>query len=97
MSRPTIDALKKHLAGRLPELHLLQIRSFGGEPLLAIDVMEEVSAFVQQHAPRAHPFRHEGTATTNGWHLTLGNAAKLAALDVRAFQVTLDGPQSCHD
>lgn len=78
----------------LKELHL---SFFGGEPLLARDIVlqlaEEALASAQAHAG----LRYSASMTTNGWHLTLPTARMLVAAGVTSWQVSLDGPQEAHD
>jgi uncharacterized protein len=97
MSRETIDALKKFILHRAPELTELQIRWFGGEPLIAFDIIEEISTYITQLIPLYPQLQLQGSVTTNGWLLDIEHATRLAALHVNSFQITLDGPQIQHD
>ena len=81
---------------RLPGLKLLQVGWFGGEPLLAMDVIEEISSQVRPLCAE------EGTIftasmTTNGYLLDSSYAARCIASGVGRFQITLDGPGQTHD
>jgi uncharacterized protein len=44
MSRATIEAVKKLIESRVPKLRALTIGWFGGEPLIAKDIVMEISA-----------------------------------------------------
>lgn len=96
MSRATIDAVKKLIALRITKLHRLSISWFGGEPLIAKDIVTEITAFAQEAAARAK-VRFDSDMTTNAYGL--GHAAFLSLLNlgVRAYQVSLDGDEGEHD
>jgi uncharacterized protein len=97
MPRPVVDGIKKHLSLRAPDLDRLYIVWFGGEPLLAADLVEEIQEHVQslvRDQPRIH---HAASMTTNGYLLGPERFARLVALGVREYQITLDGPRDFHD
>ncbi|KUF19340.1 radical SAM protein [Streptomyces silvensis] len=91
-----VDGVKALIGQRLGDLKVLDISWFGGEPLLAADIVEDVSRFVADAAP-AHGLRHRGDVTTNGYLLTGAMVERLAGLGVSSFQVSLDGPEHLHD
>jgi uncharacterized protein len=92
-----VKGVKNLLSRRAAELSLLQIRWFGGEPLLALDIIEDV-ALHSVHLSDVYPsLQYFGSITTNGSLLTLKVAERLCELGIRAFQITLDGPQPLHD
>ena len=98
MGRATIDSIKKFLELRVPDLKVLKFQWFGGEPLLALDVIEEISS----HAARAIAksggnTAFIGTATTNGSLLNITNLKKLISLNVSSFQISFDGDLEEHD
>lgn len=97
MSAKTVSALKKYLSRRASELQYLQIRWFGGEPLIVFDIIEEISSYATGLSLLYPGLRHEGSVTTNAWHLNLEKAARLSSLNVKNFQITLDGPKEFHD
>ena len=73
-----------------------RLEFFGGEPLVAWDVVAQLAQGLSDIC------RHYGTEmlggmTTNGMLLTRSRLDRLAACEVRSFQVTLDGPQAVHD
>lgn len=89
-------ALRKYLKSRIPNLDVLKIDWFGGEPLLALDVMgeilDEANALAEEHGCKL-----SGHITTNGYFLTQEVAAQLVAWNIDSFQITLDGPAVEHD
>ncbi|WP_437568348.1 radical SAM protein [Sorangium sp. So ce542] len=69
---------------------------FGGEPLLAIDVIERLShrliALCEQHG-----CRYDANITTNGFALGSKAVGALRTCDVRVLKISLDGPEHTHD
>ena len=96
MQRPIIDGLLRLIAKRASDLETLHISWFGGEPLLATDIIYEVSSFAQ-HSLFDRGRRFLGSITTNGYLLTPSITEKLLEVGIRSFQVTLDGPERTHD
>ncbi len=69
---------------------------FGGEPLLAYEVIKNISEGVMSIC-RAEGIKYSASMTTNGYLLSLGKAQELFRLGVSTYQITLDGPQAEHD
>jgi len=89
-------ALRQYLRSRIPHLDVLKIDWFGGEPLLALDVMGEILDEANELS-EAHGCKLSGHITTNGYYLSQEVAAKLLAWRIDSFQITLDGPANEHD
>lgn len=69
---------------------------FGGEPLMAIDVIENISEQVKEICTRAKkPFT--ANVTTNGYLMSLDNVKKLLEHNVFHYAVTIDGIGEYHD
>ncbi|MCB9528122.1 MAG: radical SAM protein [Myxococcales bacterium] len=96
MSDETARGVMALLDRRAPELRRLTIRWFGGEPLIACDRVEQISAHAQRLAAR-HGIAYRGTMTTNGYRLGPARLARLVGLGVDRYQVSLDGPGAVHD
>lgn len=95
MRPEVISALKSLLDRRADELESLELSWFGGEPLLAKDIVFDLSAYVLQ---RVRPgLRYRGNMTTNGYLLDIDTASRLIALGVTFFQISLDGFGTHHD
>lgn len=87
-----IDYVKR-VATSIADLH---ISWYGGEPLLALDIIEhltkEIYAICQEHE-----ISYNAGIVTNGYLLTPKVAKKLGELHVSSIQVTLDGSREQHD
>jgi len=97
MNPEIVGGLKRLLTARAPGIEQLTLQWYGGEPLLAREIIEEV----QTHALellRLHPrLRFHGALTTNGYLLRRETFARLVRFGVTHFQVTFDGPREHHD
>jgi uncharacterized protein len=74
----------------------LKVIWFGGEPLLAFDIVKEIMNFIKSNIKNGRP-RVEGFMVTNGYLLNLNRAKILSELYVKEFQITLDGDEDIHD
>lgn len=97
MERAVITGIKNLLAARAAELRRLHIAWFGGEPLIALGVIEEIAGFARELAERHTELTCTGEMTTNAYLLDRGTAERLDSLGVRNYQITLDGPEEHHD
>ncbi|MFB7359544.1 radical SAM protein [Streptomyces gardneri] len=97
MDPTTVQGIKRLLDRRLDGLQRLSISWFGGEPLLGRGVVEDVSTHITEAAAARPGLRYEADMTTNGYLLDLPTTEKLAALGIRAYQISLDGPEAVHD
>lgn len=92
-----VRGVKALLTRRVPELTDLTLSWFGGEPLLARDVVEDIMGHVQGLAKVSPGFRMTSDATTNGYLLTPALAIRLLDLGVSRYQISFDGPREWHD
>jgi uncharacterized protein len=97
MGPAVVTGLENLLSRRASSLDQLTIGWFGGEPLLALDILERV----QTHAlglVRAHPgIDFHASVTTNGYLLDRERFEHLLNLGVHQYQITFDGPRHVHD
>ncbi|MEV6975854.1 radical SAM protein [Kitasatospora sp. NPDC093806] len=97
MAPEVVAGVKNLIDRRAAGLRHLQVSWFGGEPMLARAIVEEVAEHVRQ-AQRRHPELAYGSdMTTNGYLLDGRTAERLSGLGVRSYQVSLDGPDAFHD
>ncbi len=95
--RPEIQAgIKTLIARRVDSLDILSIAWFGGEPLVASDIVLDISNFASKLCSEKG-VRFHGSMTTNAWFLDADMLNHLCASGVRNFQITLDGPEDLHD
>ena len=88
----TIQFVEKQAVG----LRQLTLAWFGGEPLLAMSIIERIGrAFVDIARDRKLAF--SSMIITNGYLLTKKALDTLCELGVQSAQITLDGPASIHD
>ena len=84
------------LDAQLPTIERFHVTWYGGEPLLGQDRIDRLSeAFLER--TRQPGWRTRASIVTNGYLLTPDVARRLAALQVRDAQITLDGPAETHD
>ena len=88
-----VKALVKERAATLNNLH---ISWFGGEPLLELGIIEELSNTFMAEA-KENKIDYSADIVTNGFFLTKEVFEKLLSWEVRQFMVTIDGVQAVHD
>ncbi len=96
MSPETIEALIAFVESKSAALKHVDICWYGGEPLLAMDVIEDISLTMIDMG-KAKDFQYTATMISNGYLLTKDVVDKLMDLQVKMIQVTLDGPARMHD
>ena len=74
----------------------LNVTWFGGEPLLAPDVIESISTRLMELTDRSG-VKYNANIITNGYLLDERNAALLSRCRVGEAQITLDGVEEGHD
>ncbi len=93
----TVRGIKTLLARRAPGLRRLTISWFGGEPLLALDLIEDVMTRVRELTRSNPEMCVASDATTNGYLLTRPVAERLIDLGVTRYQISFDPPRERHD
>ncbi|MER5371283.1 radical SAM protein [Streptomyces sp. NPDC002722] len=96
MKPEVVEGVKRLVDNRLCDLRRLSVSWFGGEPLLASDVVESISKHIMA-ASRDSGLLYTSDMTTNGYMLHEAMLQRLTAAGVRAFQISLDGPEELHD
>jgi uncharacterized protein len=92
-----VAGLKRLLTRRAPGLRSLTLSWFGGEPLLAPDLIEDVMVHARALEASHARLAVRSDVTTNGFRLTTSIADRLLAVGVRDYQISLDGPREEHD
>lgn len=96
MSDDTQRAIERLLDRRVPTLKQLRFMWFGGEPLLAKDIVLRLSEYAHDLCQRSG-VQFLGSITTNGFVLDLQLAKRLIACKQDFYQITLDGWEEMHD
>ncbi|MCX6676933.1 MAG: radical SAM protein [Methanothrix sp.] len=88
-----IIGLVKRVSGELKRLH---IAWYGGEPLLKLKILEDLSDYFISFCD-LRSIQYDSMMVTNGYALTPEVARSLYVRRVKAIQITLDGRQDDHD
>lgn len=96
MRRDVRQGIKNYVRKRARGIRVLGVSWFGGEPLLAPDVIADLSAEMLRICAE-HDIAYEASITTNGYLLTPDVAELLLKAKVTTIQITLDGPKQYHD
>lgn len=96
MDKKTQNGIIHFIRKNIHHYTSVHISWFGGEPLLAFDVIEYISHHVAAICKCAkRPFT--ANITTNGYLLNLEVYKKLQQYNVVSIQITMDGLQETHD
>lgn len=94
---PTVQKkILKLVASKIVGREHLSVQWFGGEPLQALDVIEDLSRKLMRITDAAGA-QYAATVITNGFLLTEEVAQLLQELGVMSVQITLDGDRSLHN
>jgi uncharacterized protein len=97
MSRDTIGGIKKLIEHRSNELSLLDIGWFGGEPLLAQDIIEEINLSAIESMKINPESTIISSISTNATLLSRYKLEELIKCGVSSFHISLDGNKDHHD
>lgn len=93
MSKEVIERLKDYIKVQYYQKNeKLNLHWFGGEPLLAFNVMEEITDYI-----KSLDIQFAADIITNGILLTDKKIQKLKSMQINSIQVTLDGTKETHD
>ncbi|WP_461672529.1 radical SAM protein [Priestia megaterium] len=96
MSKEIINGIKILIDKRIENLKLLHISWFGGEPLVAKDIVLNISEHAYRKA-KEHGVLFQGSMTTNGYNLNSRTFSSLVNAGVTDYQISLDGPRDIHN
>lgn len=93
-----IEAIKRRIKLRLSEPNIKQLRLiwFGGEPLLAYDVIVEITKFAKEECERLDKTFYSDI-TTNSTLLTKERIYELHNIGIKYYQITIDGERNFHN
>lgn len=96
MSQEVQDALVERVRQATEEKRNISVTWFGGEPLLALDIVEALSRRFME-ITEEQKVSYSAWMITNGYLLSRKVAEKLKEIRINKVQVTLDGPKDVHD
>lgn len=96
MSAINQEKLIKFVTKKLENVKAFYVSWFGGEPLLASNVVINLSnKFIELCKQRKIPYL--ANMTTNGYFLDLNTFNQMNKLRITSYQITLDGNKKTHD
>lgn len=96
MDQVIVGKIQELIKENLNYFKQLHISWFGGEPLLAFDIIKKISRYaIQTCKEMKKPY--SSYITTNGYYLTTDVAKELIKLHVTKFQITIDGGRNTHN
>lgn len=96
MDIKTQENLYKFVETRIDTISQLSICWYGGEPLLVMDIIENLSEkFIKLCQTKG--VNYTAGIVTNGYLLTTEMAKKLNRFKVTNMQITIDGPEEIHN
>lgn len=90
------EAIIKFVQKNIHRFSGIRLSWFGGEPLLAMDIIETMSTRIMEICKKAKR-KYISDITTNGYLLTESVFRKLLSLNVVEYQITIDGTKEIHD
>jgi uncharacterized protein len=96
MSAGVQSAVEQFIDRRIATLDRLLLSWFGGEPLLAQEVVRRISRFAHERS-RIHGTNLAGSLTTNAYLLDYDLFEELVSYRQDFYQITLDGFGDVHD
>jgi len=96
MSPQLVERIVEFVEQQAPVLGRLDVNWYGGEPLLAMDIVQDLS---ETFMDLAEEYKMEYTASmiSNGYKLTPEVTDKLVDYKVKTVQITVDGPERLHN
>lgn len=96
MNNEVVESILKLVKKRASSLKELNISWFGGEPLMAKDIVLYLSEEFKKMSEEFN-FIYNGAMTTNGYYLDVQLLKTLVDLGITSYQITLDGSKNSHD
>ncbi|HOJ98416.1 MAG TPA: radical SAM protein [Termitinemataceae bacterium] len=96
MDERTIEGIKNFIKKNIPYLKLLNIRWFGGEPLLCYDIIQDINLYTKKLCTR-YNVHFTSNITSNGLLLNESVGKNLNTIGIWEVQVTLDGNKDRHN
>lgn len=97
MADSIVFAIKSLISQRMNDLRSFQLSWFGGEPLLAKDIILNISNHAKNECEKHGVNFLKGDVITNGYTLSLTVLKEMISLNQSHFQISLDGFDVVHD
>lgn len=94
MTPETIAQMKKYIQNLKNSYKCIHITWYGGEPLMAFDIIKELMEEVYQNFDKKYV---SSGAVSNGYLLTENIVSDLKSLNINCIQITIDGPPEIHN
>ena len=96
MNEEDVKSITKFVKSKISNYRSVNIDWFGGEPLIKIDVINQISKSLIELC-RATKKPYSASMTTNGYLLTADVYKQMIQNKIYNFQITLDGLADTHD
>jgi uncharacterized protein len=96
MNSDTMAAVVTFVEKHVKNLNDLSVTWYGGEPLLAMDIIEELTGRIL-NVTEKNNIKYSAMIVTNGYLLDQAMVDRLRPLKISSAQVTLDGPAAIHN
>lgn len=96
MNMPVQDKIVKLVKKEIHHIEKLAITWYGGEPLLAMDVIESLTPRLKELC-NEHQTEYSASMVTNGYLLNADMCARLQNCHIEDVQITLDGDCNTHN
>lgn len=96
MDEGTVEGVIKFAEKMLDNCTSMRVAWFGGEPLLAMDIIEKLSVSFMRLCEERH-IPYFSSITTNGYFLTPDKWKILKKCHITNYQITIDGLEEIHD
>jgi uncharacterized protein len=97
MNQSVVKGVKSLLESKFKVVSQLQVEWFGGEPLLALPIVEEISEHIVRLAKANEQVAYNGAMTTNAYLLRPDVFERLVSLGITSYQISLDGDENVHN
>lgn len=91
-----VQAVKTLMTRKIPDLDVLNLSWFGGEPLVAKNVLFDIAETAYELTSKNDCYL-TGDITTNGFLLDTKTLTRLVSLEQKSFQISIDGHKETHD
>lgn len=95
MSKKVIQGIKKLITSRLPEIKYLSIEWLGGEPLMAQDIIYDISDHILSVMNNLN-VQYVSGMRTDGLQLKADTFKQLLSKEIRSYQISLDASTGKH-